>query len=102
MLCKGKTSVEHFSICYKFIMRTCYGLEVECREEVSCCSGAWLVIQLGGGAEQTVELLPSYGWEELILQVRFPLDSSSYCRFFFSSKYLLYYELVCTLYWFEV
>ena len=33
-------------------------LRIECREEVTCCSGAWLVIQLGGGAEQTVELLP--------------------------------------------
>ena len=31
---------------------------IECREEVTCCSGAWLVIQLGGGVEQTVELLP--------------------------------------------
>ena len=33
-------------------------LRIECREEITCYSGAWLVIQLGGGAEQTVELLP--------------------------------------------
>jgi len=59
VLCMGRMIVEHSSIFfYKSIVRTCYGLEVECREEVSCCSGAWLVIHLGGGAEQTVELLP--------------------------------------------
>ena len=33
-------------------------LRIECREEVICCFGAWLVIQLGSGAEQSVELLP--------------------------------------------
>ena len=38
---------------YKSIVKTCYELE-----EVTCCFGAWLVIQLGGGVEQTVELLP--------------------------------------------
>ena len=54
----GKNELSVFSSCYKSIVRTCYRLEVECREEVSCCLGAWLVIQLGGGAEQTVELLP--------------------------------------------
>ena len=59
VLCMGRIIVEHSSIFFdKSIVRTCYGLEFECREEVSSCSGAWLVIQLGGGAEQTVELLP--------------------------------------------
>ena len=55
----GRMIVEHsFIFFYKSIVRTCYELDIECRKEVSCCSGAWLVIQLGGGAEQTVELLP--------------------------------------------
>ena len=49
--------VERF-LFYKTIMKKLVtDSRIECREEVTCRSSAWLVIQLEGGAEQTVELL---------------------------------------------
>jgi len=49
--------VERF-LFYKPIMKKLVtDSRIECREEVTCRSSAWLVIQLEGGAEQTVELL---------------------------------------------
>ena len=62
MLCMGKTNADWIYWAFFYFISPSWKLvmnsRIECREEVTCCSGAWLVIQLRGGAEQTVELSP--------------------------------------------
>ena len=76
----GKNDCWVFFYFCKSIVRTCYGLKVECCEEVYCYSGAWLVIQLGAGVEQTVKLLPPMVGRSWISKLLFSTS--------FSSKYL--------------
>ena len=66
VLCMGKMIDECMCWAFFYFIIPSWKLvmdsRIDCCKEVTCCSGAWLVIHLGGGEEKTVEfLLPMVG-----------------------------------------